>query len=255
MSSVPGNAAAAETARTEGRVAIVTGAAGALGSATVAALRADGVVVLGVDVAGEVELRADVATAEGNGAMVEAAIERHGRLDILVLNAGTQHVSPLAEVSEEAWDRLHDLMCKGPFLAIRAAWPHLVASGSGRIVAIASTNAVAAEPHKAAYNSAKAGVLGVIKTAALEGGTHGLTANAVAPGWMLTSLVEDRLSEYMRLENASRQTVIERMLSRMPVKRFIDPSEVAAVVRFLASPDASAVNGALIPADLGLLAC
>jgi 3-hydroxybutyrate dehydrogenase len=239
----------------DARVAIVTGAGGALGSAIASALRDDGVRVLGVDLVAGVELEADVATAAGNEAMIASAVERHGRLDILVLNAGTQHLSALAEFDAEAWDRLHDLMCKGPFLAIKAAWPHLVASGCGRIIAISSTNAVAAEPQKVAYNSAKAGVLGVIRTAALEGGAHAITANAIAPGWMLTPLVEDRLAEYMGIEHATREEVIERMLSRMPVKRFIAPAEVAEVVRFLASPAASAVNGALIPVDLGLLPC
>jgi 3-hydroxybutyrate dehydrogenase len=245
---------AAPNSNAGGRVAIVTGAAGVLGTAIAEALRSDGVCVLGVDLAGGVELEADVATAVGNEMMVAEAVERHGRLDILVLNAGTQHLASLAEFGTDAWDRLQDLMCKGPFLAIRAAWPHLVASGTGRVIAISSTNAVAAEPHKVAYNAAKAGVLGVIRTAALEGGDHGITANAIAPGWMLTPLVEDRLAEYMHVERATREQVIERMLSRMPVKRFIAPAEVAEVVRFLASPASSAVTGALIPVDLGLLA-
>jgi 3-hydroxybutyrate dehydrogenase len=186
--------------------------------------------------------------------MVETAVNAFGGLDILVLNAGIQHVAPLATFPEGAWDQLHDVMCKGPFLGIRAAWDYLLRAPQPRIVVIASTNAVAAEPNKVAYNSAKAGVLGVVKSAALEGGPHGLTANAIAPGWMLTPLVQDRLDEYARLEGLSRDEVLDRMLSRVPVKRFIDPIEVAAVVRFLVSPEASAINGALIPVDLGLLA-
>ncbi len=123
--------------------------------------------------------------------MVATAVERFGRLDILVLNAGSQHVEAFPDFSLAAWDQLQALMCRGPFIAIRAAWSHLIASEHGRIVVIASTNAIAAEPHKAAYNSSKAGVVGVVKTAALEGGRHGLTANAIAPGWMLTPMVEN----------------------------------------------------------------
>jgi 3-hydroxybutyrate dehydrogenase len=236
------------------RVAIVTGAAGALGSAISLVLRDAGTAVVGVDLTGDVELHEDVSTEQGTAAMVAAAVELHGRLDILVLNAGTQHVAPIDEFGTDAWDRLQALMCKGPFLAIRAAWPQLIAAGRGRIVAISSTNAIAAEPHKAAYNSAKAGVMGVIRTAALEGGAHGLTANGVAPGWMHTPQVENQLTELMRLEQLTRPQVLERMLSRMPVKRFVDPVEVAHVVRFLVSPEASAITGALVPVDLGLLA-
>jgi 3-hydroxybutyrate dehydrogenase len=172
----------------------------------------------------------------------------------VVLNAGAQHVSPIQEFDSDEWDRLQDLMCKGPLLAIQAAWPHLVESGSGRIIAIASTNAIAAEPNKAAYNAAKAGVMGVIRTAALEGGAQGVTANGIAPGWMHTPQVDNQLAELMRLEDSSREEVLGRMLSRMPVKRFVEPTEVAHVVRFLASPEASAVTGVLVPVDLGLLA-
>jgi 3-hydroxybutyrate dehydrogenase len=237
------------------RVAAVTGAAGALGSTICDVLRRDGVNVVGVDIAGSVDLRADISTEAGNAAMVAAAVDRYQRLDILVLNAGTQHVAPLQEFATDDWDAVQNVTCKGPFLAVRAAWPHLLASGCGRVVAVSSTNAIAAEPNKVAYNSAKAGLLGVIRTAALEGGSHGLTANAIAPGWMLTPFVEAQMNEYMRLEDLSREDVLEKMISRMPVKRFVTLTEVASVVRFLTSPDASAVNGVLLPVDLGLLAC
>jgi 3-hydroxybutyrate dehydrogenase len=237
------------------RVAVVTGSEGALGSALCEALRLDGIQVVGVDLAEGADIRADVSTADGNESMVAAAVERYGRLDILVLNAGAQHVETFPEFSLASWDELQALMCRGPFIAIKAAWSHLIASEHGRIVVIASTNAIAAEPHKVAYNSSKAGVVGVVRTAALEGGQHGLTANAVAPGWMLTPMVEQRLADYMSVENSTRGDVIDRMLSRMPVKRFIAPAEVAAVVRFLTTPEAGAINGVLLPVDLGLLAC
>lgn len=236
------------------RVAIVTGAAGALGSAISDALREAGIELVGVDISAGADLQADVSTLAGTTAMVSTTVERHGRLDILVLNAGTQHVAPIDAFGEDAWDRLYALMCKGPFLAIQAAWPHLIASPAGRIVAISSTNAVVSEPNKVAYNAAKAGVMGVIRTAAIEGAPFGVTANGIAPGWMRTPQVEAQLADLMRLEQATREEVLDRMLSRMPVKRFVDTTEVAHVVRFLASPEASAVNGVFLPVDLGLLA-
>jgi len=163
-----------------GRVAVVTGAAGGLGSATVQALRRAGATVVPVDAHGDDCLIADVATAEGNRAMVEAALQRHDRLDILVLNAGAQAMNPIASYPEADWDRLMNLMAKGPFLAMKFAWPHLTRQGSGRIIVTASTVSLQGAPYKAAYVAAKHAVLGLVKVAALEGAAAGLTANAAA---------------------------------------------------------------------------
>ena len=122
-----------------GRVAVVTGAAGGLGTAIVRALRHAGAMVVPVDVRGDDCLIADVATAEGNRAMVDLALERHGRIDILVLNAGAQAMNPIASYPEADWDRLMNLMVKGPFLAMKFAWPHLTRRPGGRIIVTAST--------------------------------------------------------------------------------------------------------------------
>jgi 3-hydroxybutyrate dehydrogenase len=237
-----------------GRVAILTGAAGGLGRATAAALRQAGATVLPVDTRGDDGLIADVATAEGNRAMIDLAIERHGRLDILILNAGAQAMHPIADYPEADWDRLMDLMVKGPFLAMKFAWPHLIRQPGGRIIVTSSTAGLVGAPYKAAYVAAKHAVLGLVKVAAIEGAAAGLTANAVAPGWMHTPLADNQIRDHMRLRGMSRDEVIASMVAEQPAGRFVDTSEVAQLITFLAGDGGSAINGACIPIDTGTLA-
>jgi 3-hydroxybutyrate dehydrogenase len=237
-----------------GRVAVLTGAASGLGGATVQALSRAGATVVPVDVHGDDCLIADVSTAEGNRRMVEAALERHGRLDILVLNAGAQAMNPIVSYSEADWDRLMNLMVKGPFLAMKFAWPHLTRQPGGRIIVTASTVALAGAPYKAAYVAAKHAVLGLVKVAALEGAAAGLTANAVAPGWMRTPLADGQIRDHMRLRGMSQDEVIASMMAEQTAKRFVETAEVAALITFLAGDGGSAINGACIPVDTGTLA-
>jgi 3-hydroxybutyrate dehydrogenase len=237
-----------------GRVAIVTGAAGGLGSATVRALRQAGATVVPVDVHGDDCVIADVATTEGNRQMVDRALERHGRLDILVLNAGAQAMNPIARYAEADWDRLMNLMVKGPFLAMKFAWPQLIRPPGGRIIVTSSTAGLVGAPYKAAYVAAKHAVLGLVKVAALEGAAAGLTANAVAPGWMHTPLADNQIRDHMQLRGISRDDVLAGMRAEQPASRFVDTTEVAALITFLAGPGGSAINGACIPVDTGTLA-
>jgi 3-hydroxybutyrate dehydrogenase len=239
--------------RLAGKVAVVTGAAGGLGVAICDVFDREGAKVVPVDVQGD-GLRFDIGTDAGNKGMVDAALERHGRLDALILNAGAQYVAPIAEFPESEWDRLFDVMVKGPWLAIKHAWPHIARPG-GRVVVTASGSSFIAEPYKSAYVAAKHAVLGLVKVTALEGGPLGMTANAVGPGWMRTPMVENQLAEQMRLHGRSREEVIESMVDRHPVKRFVEPAEVANTIAFLASDEASGINGSFIPIDLGTLAC
>jgi 3-hydroxybutyrate dehydrogenase len=237
-----------------GRVAILTGAAGGLGTATLRALRHAGATVVPVDVHGDDCLIADVATAEGNRAMVEVALDRHGRLDILILNAGAQAMNPIASYAESDWDRLMNLMVKGPFLAMKLSWPHLTRRPGGRVIVTSSTAGLVGAPYKAAYVAAKHAVLGLVKVAALEGAAAGLTANAVAPGWMRTPLADNQIRDHIRLRGIGRDDVIASMVAEQPARRFVEPAEVAALITFLASDGGSAINGACIPVDTGTLA-
>jgi 3-hydroxybutyrate dehydrogenase len=237
-----------------GRVAILTGAAGGLGRAIWRSLNDAGASVLPVDLHGDGCLIADVGTAAGNRRMVEAALELHGRLDILILNAGAQAMNPIASYPEEDWDRLMNLMVKGPFLAMKFAWPHLTRRPGGRVIVTSSTLGMQAVPYKAAYVAAKHAVTGLMKVAALEGAGNGLTANAVAPGWMHTPILENQIHEHMSLRGLSREEVIADMVAEQPGRRFVDTAEVAALVTFLASDAASAISGTCIPVDTGTMA-
>ena len=236
-----------------GRVALVTGAAGGLGSAICTELAEQGACVVSVDRRAGCDLELDLATEQGNRDMVQFALESHGRLDVLVLNAGVQHVAPIADFPAEQWDLLMDVMCKGPFLAMQHAWQALIARPGGRIVVTASTSSYVAELYKSAYVAAKHAVLGLVKVAALEGAPHGLTANAVAPGLMLTGLIEGQIAAQARLRNRSREEVVDGMLTESPAGRPVEPLEVARLVAFLAGESSSGISGACIPVDLGSL--
>jgi len=237
-----------------GRVALVTGAAGGLGAVICAELAARGATVVSADRTGDVDIELDLATEEGNRAMVDAALEAHGRLDVLVLNAGVQHVEPISTFPAEQWDLLMNVMCKGPFLALQRAWPALTVRPGGRVIVTASTSSFVAELYKSAYVAAKHAVVGLVKVAALEGAAHGLTVNAVAPGLMLTPLIENQLADQSRLRRLSPEQVLAGMVTEGPAGRAVETAEVARLVAFLAGPESSGISGAVIPVDLASLA-
>lgn len=242
-----------------GRVAIVTGAAGALGQAICEEFRAGGATVVATDIGNgdsgaEMDVSVDIATPEGNRVLVEHAIAKHGRIDTLVLNAGVQHMASIADFPVAEWDRMLAVMLSGPFLAMKYAWPYLTARPGARILATASTSSYVAEPYKAAYVAAKHGLLGLVKVAAHEGASNGLTANAVAPSWMRTPMVEGQLSDRTRLLGIDREKVFQELVGEHAVKRFVELEEVAAALAFLAGSRASGITGTCVPVDLGALA-
>ena len=181
-----------------------------------------------------------------------AAVERFGRIDAIVPNAGFQHVAPVAEFPEDRWDALLSILLTSPFLLSRYAWGELERHGDGRIVVIASAHALAASPYKAAYVSAKHGVLGLVKTLALEGAEHGITATAVCPGYVRTPLVEKQIADQARVHRLSEEEVLEQViLAPHAVKELIEPSEVAEVVAFLAGPAGRSFTGVPVTMDQG----
>ncbi|MHC4047928.1 SDR family NAD(P)-dependent oxidoreductase [Bradyrhizobium sp. 23AC] len=235
----------------EGRVALVTGAMGGLGKAIVAELSERGADVHGVDIVGEGVFHADLATASGNRHMVADVLKIAGRLDILVLNAGLQFMAPFDQFPEAEWDRLNALMLDGPFHALKAAWPALTRAPGGRVVVTASVASYGGARQKVAYCAAKHGVLGLVRTAALEGAAHGLTVNAVAPGWMDTALMRSQLEAQAKHRGMSTDEVIAALRASQPGNRFVDVREVAATIGFLTSSSASGINGECITIDLG----
>jgi 3-hydroxybutyrate dehydrogenase len=241
----------------EGRAALVTGASSGIGRAISESLRAAGAQVMAVDLhddpdGGGPSFTADLTTREGNRAAVQAAVDAFGRLDVVVPNAGVQHVAPVAEFPEDRWDQLLALLLTSPFLLARYGWEHLAASGDGRFIVIASAHALVASPFKAAYVSAKHGALGLVKTLALEGAASGIAATAVCPGYVRTPLVEGQVGEQAAAHGLSEDEVLEQViLAPQAVKRLIEPEEVAATVAFLAGPGGRSFTGVPVTMDLG----
>ena len=246
------------------RVAIVTGAASGIGRAIATDLAAQGARVLfsdvnvdeGEQVAAEHPTgafqRADTAKQADCDELVARAVRDFGGVDILVNNAGLQHVAPIEEFPVETWERLVRVMLFGAFYLTRAALPHMYAKGWGRIVNIASVHGLVASPYKSAYVAAKHGLVGFTKAVALEAAEKGVTVNAVCPSYVRTPLVEKQIADQAKVHGISEDAVIrDIMLAPAALKRLLEPSEVAAYVRFLCSDGASGITGATQVIDVG----
>jgi 3-hydroxybutyrate dehydrogenase len=239
------------------KAALVTGAASGIGRAVAARLAESGMDVLAVDLVPDstgpgVAHEADLTLADANAGAVGAALEHFGRLDVVVANAGIQHVAPIEEFPDERWDTIVALLLTSPFLLAKHAWPALRRSGAGRFIAIASAHALVASPFKAAYVSAKHGVLGLVKTLALEGADQGITATAVCPGYVRTPLVEKQVAAQAQAHGLPEARVLEDViLEPHAVKQLIEPADVAEVVAFLASPAGRAFTGVPVTMDQG----
>ncbi|WP_158773414.1 3-hydroxybutyrate dehydrogenase [Cobetia sp. L2A1] len=247
------------------RVALITGAASGIGAAIMEAFCQAGYKVLAVDFsdegasvadkAGAAFFKADLTDAEQCRGAVAEAVSRFGRLDILVNNAGIQHVERIKDFPEAKWNQIISLMLTAPFMLIQAAWPHMEKNGYGRIVNMASIHAHVASPGKAAYVSAKHGLMGLTKTAGLEGGESGITANAICPAYVRTPLVDKQIAEQAKLNDMPEEEVVEKiMLKGAAIKHMIDPSEVADMALWLASEKAGSVTGSSFNMDLGWIA-
>jgi 3-hydroxybutyrate dehydrogenase len=236
------------------RAALVTGAASGIGRAIAERLDRDGASVLSVDLEADgpgVPFAADLTTREGNRDAVAKALDEFGRLDAVIANAGFQHVAPVEEFPEDRWDAIVSLLLTSPFLLARAAWPALRASGDGRFVAIASIHGLVASPFKSAYVSAKHGVVGLVKTLALEGAEHGIMATAVCPAFVRTPLVERQVADRASEQGISEDEARDALLAPHVVKRLLEPDEVADTVAYLLGPGGRAFTGAAVTMDLG----
>ena len=239
------------------RAVVVTGAASGIGRAIAARLERDGAQVLAVDLEPDADgpgepFAADLTTRDGNRAAVDAALAAFGRLDAVIPNAGFQHVAPVEEFPEDTWDAMIALLLTSPFLLARAAWPALRESGDGRFVAVASVHGLVASPFKSAYVSAKHGLLGLVKTLALEGADQGVTATAVCPGYVRTPLVEKQVAAQAQAHGVPEDRALEEfILAPHAVKQLIEPDEVADVVAFLLGPTGRTFTGAAVSMDHG----
>lgn len=245
----------------EGQTAIVTGAARGIGRAIATRLATDGasVVIVDLDAAGALATAADIVgwtgrpdAAHGVDAdcsiradvdrVIAAGLDRFGRLDIFVANAGIGVPVPLLDTTDELWDRTMAINLRGVFLGVRSAGHAMRSRGGGRIVATASTNAFWMESDLAAYDASKAGVVGLVRTAAMELAPYGITVNAVGPGLIMTDLTREMA------EDPERSRVY---LGQIPAGRFGTPEDVAGAVAFLVSSDAAWITGHVLVVDGG----
>ena len=242
-----------------GHTALVTGAASGIGRAVATRLEADGADVLLLD-RDEAGAKAAAAAVGGEHLVADLAdarsidaLELDGRnIDILVNNAGIQHVAPVEEFDPDTFAQIHRVMLHAPFLLARALLPGMYAAGWGRIVHVSSVHGHRASAYKSAYVSAKHGLEGLSKVIALEAADKGVTSNTVCPGYVRTPLVEGQISDQARSHGIGEGEVLDQvLLARTPVKRLVEPDEVAGLVAFLCGPGTSSINGSSYLMDGG----
>lgn len=254
----------------QGKTALVTGSTSGIGLGIAEALAAGGahVVLNGLGRAEEIEaLRArierehrvrarydgaDMSDPQAIHAMIERSIGELGAIDILINNAGIQHVAPIDEFPVQKWDAIIAINLSAAFHTIRAVLPKMKARRWGRIINIASAHALAASPFKSAYVAAKHGIAGLTKTVALEVAQLGITVNAVCPGYVLTPLVEKQIPETAKARGITQDQVVKDvLLAAQPTKQFVTVAQVAALTAYLATENAASLTGAVIPIDGG----
>ena len=195
---------------------------------------------------------ADMSKPKAIEQMIRQTAETFGAVDIMVNNAGIQHVAPIEEFPEEKWDAILAINLSSAFHASKSVLPLMRARGWGRIINVASAHALVASPYKAAYVAAKHGVLGLTKVTALETAEDGITCNAICPGYVRTPLVEQQIDDQAKAHGISRDMVIsDVLLKNQPNKRFVEVAELAALALFLCSDNGASVTGVALPMDGG----
>jgi 3-hydroxybutyrate dehydrogenase len=198
---------------------------------------------------------ADMSKPAEVRAMVEAAQRELGGCDILVDNAGVQHVSPVEDFPEEKWDWIIAINLSSNFHAIKAALPAMKAKGWGRIINVASAHGLVASPFKTAYVAAKHGVLGLTKSVALEVARTGVTCNAICPGFVRTPLAEAQVAPLAAKHGVSEEKALtDYLLDRQPTKKWVEVEEIAEAAMFLVGPNSASINGTSISVDGGWIA-
>lgn len=257
--------------KSERQVAIVTGAGNGIGRASAVALAEAGMDVVCADINADtaettastgrqqgvdaISLQVDVGDVAEIEAMVAAAVERFGRLDVIVNNAGVTRSAHIMDLTEEDWDRMHRVNAKGVFFCLQAAARQLIEQGGGgRIINIASISGRGFKgTSNAAYSASKGAVISLTKTAAQQLGEHGITVNSVCPGVTRTAIVDEIIGTRARERGVSVDEYLEEFTKDIPIRRANDPEDIAAMVAFLASPAARNITGQSYNVDGGLV--
>ena len=254
----------------KGKTALVTGSTSGIGQGIAEMLAKEGanIVLNGFGRADDIEaLRAriehehkvaarydgaDMTRPDEIEAMMKKAVAEFGAVDVLVNNAGIQHVAPVDEFPPDKWHAIIAINLVASFHTIRHALPAMKARNWGRVINIASAHALVASPYKSAYVAAKHGVAGLTKTVALEVAQQGITVNAICPGYVLTPLVKNQIPDTAKARGITEEQVVKDvLLAAQPTKQFVSVEQVAAIARFLASDAAASITGALLSVDGG----
>ncbi|TIP30634.1 MAG: 3-hydroxybutyrate dehydrogenase [Mesorhizobium sp.] len=254
----------------EGRTAIVTGSTSGIGLGIARALAKNGAAVMLNGFGDPVEIEtqraalaeendvdvaydnADMSNRDAIHMMVERAVARFGQIDIVINNAGIQHVAPVSEFPVAKWDSILAINLSSAFHLIQATFEPMKGRGYGRIINIASAHGLVASPFKSAYVAAKHGMVGLTKVVALEGAEYGVTSNAICPGYVWTPLVEKQIEDQAKSHNIARDAVIRDIfLKNQPTRRFATVEEMGALAVFLCSDCAASITGTALPIDGG----